>query len=385
MTALIVDDNAENVYLLDSILRANGYASIVAKNGAEALGQAHKQPPDLIITDILMPVMDGYTFCRECKRDERLKDIPLVFYTATYTDPKDEEFALSLGADKFILKPQEPEVFMEMIQEVVLNAKRLHNPNAHPPELPEVLVLEQYNQTLIRKLEDKMRQTEDNERRLKMYVVELEKNLQERKKAEAMVRKSLQEKEILLKEVHHRVKNNMQVVCSLLKLQLDANDDPSVKTALHESISRIRSMAIIHDNLYRSDDYAEVNFGAYVHAMVGSLREQPGLETAEWKIHVDDVHLGLDKSVPFGLLFNELTSHLLKHTAPRTCGSSIVVELKKIGGDIIHLRVADESSDGGPAGGGIGVALIELLVDQLGGNFKTESKRGWTFIVEFPG
>jgi len=111
MKLLIVDDKPENLYLVESILKANGHETISARNGAEALGFATKEKPDMIIADILMPVMDGYTLCRECKKDIRLQKIPFIFYTATYTDPKDEEFALSLGADRFVLKPQDPDVF----------------------------------------------------------------------------------------------------------------------------------------------------------------------------------------------------------------------------------------------------------------------------------
>lgn len=118
--ALIVDDIKENLYLLESLLKAYGYKTVAANNGAEALGLALKEPPDIIISDILMPVMDGYTLCREWRKDETLKDIPFIFYTATYTHPKDEEFALNLGADKFIIKPQEPDVFMSIVEKVLL-------------------------------------------------------------------------------------------------------------------------------------------------------------------------------------------------------------------------------------------------------------------------
>ena len=96
---LIVDDIEENRYMLESLIKGFGFKPISASNGAEALGLALSNPPDIIISDILMPVMDGYTLCREWKKDKVLKNIPFVFYTATYTHPKDEEFAMNLGAD----------------------------------------------------------------------------------------------------------------------------------------------------------------------------------------------------------------------------------------------------------------------------------------------
>ena len=116
---LIVDDNEQNLYMLQVLLEGHGYEVVSAGDGAEALEKARRDPPDVIITDILMPVMDGFTLCREWKRDDRLKEIPFVFYTATYTDPRDEEFALCLGAERFIVKPVEPDVLVGLLQEVI--------------------------------------------------------------------------------------------------------------------------------------------------------------------------------------------------------------------------------------------------------------------------
>jgi len=114
-TLLIVDDNQQNLYLLQVLLSANGFQVELASNGAEALELARCMPPDMIISDILMPVMDGFALCRAWKEDEGLKNIPFVFYTATYTDHRDEDFALSLGADRFIVKPSEPDMFMAIV------------------------------------------------------------------------------------------------------------------------------------------------------------------------------------------------------------------------------------------------------------------------------
>ncbi len=167
---LVVDDNPQNISLLRILLERHGYGVKSAANGAEALEKARSGRPDMIISDILMPVMDGFTLCREWKRDDRLKDVPFVFFTATYADPKDEKFAMGLGAERFIIKPQKEEKFLGMIEEVISmhEAGRLAAPRE--PERDEAVCLKEYNETLIRKLEDKMVQVEEAKRRLEQEV-----------------------------------------------------------------------------------------------------------------------------------------------------------------------------------------------------------------------
>lgn len=155
---LVVDDVESNLYLLERLLTGYGHEVSRAAHGAQALERARESPPDLVISDILMPVMDGFSLCREWRRDERLRDIPFVFYTATYTDPKDESFALELGADRFIVKPTDPTQFMEILREVLRQHRYGALAASPPPTQPEEVFLREYNEALVRKLEDKLEQ-----------------------------------------------------------------------------------------------------------------------------------------------------------------------------------------------------------------------------------
>jgi PAS domain S-box-containing protein len=164
---LIVDDNGANRYLLRSLLEEEGLEVVEAENGKEALEKALADPPDLIVSDILMPVMDGYALCRRCKSDERLKQVPFIFYTATYTEPKDEKFALSLGADRFVLKPQEPEIIVNILKEV-WEQRDATKPMATRPLGAEMEFFRQYNEVLFRKLEKKMLDLETANQELRL-------------------------------------------------------------------------------------------------------------------------------------------------------------------------------------------------------------------------
>jgi PAS domain S-box-containing protein len=157
---LIVDDKAENLLYLTALLSAHGHTVEEAHHGAEALGKARKAPPDLIISDLLMPIMDGYTLLRHWKVDERLRRIPFIVYTATYTAPEDERLAIDLGADRFIVKPCEPEDFIAHVNAVI--ARRLGASPKAPQHAvgDDGLLVEQYSAALVRKLEEKTLQLE---------------------------------------------------------------------------------------------------------------------------------------------------------------------------------------------------------------------------------
>ena len=157
---LVVDDKPGNLHLLRALLTGHGCAVDEARHGAEALVKARQTPPQLIISDLLMPVMDGYTLLRHWKADARLKDIPFIIYTATYTEPQDEKLALDLGADAFILKPAEPEPFMARLHEVLARQQAGQLSPTQPPVGEEKVLLKEYSEVLIRKLEEKALQLE---------------------------------------------------------------------------------------------------------------------------------------------------------------------------------------------------------------------------------
>ena len=160
---LIVDVKDENRYMLRALLIGNKFEVREAENGDEALKIARTSPPDLIISDILMPVMDGFSLCRQWKKEELLINIPFIFYTATFTEPKDVKFGLNLGADKYLIKPMDPDDLIQIIKEIFEKPKKGKQYKTKE-SIEERLFLKEYNGTLIQKLEDKLLQLEkDND------------------------------------------------------------------------------------------------------------------------------------------------------------------------------------------------------------------------------
>jgi putative nucleotidyltransferase with HDIG domain len=174
----------------------------------EALAVARVDPPDVIISDILMPVMDGFSLCQEWQRDAGLKDIPFVFYTATYTDPKDEEFGLSLGAARFIVKPVETEEFISIVKQVITQVQSgvLAVPEKAPHE--EDMYYRMYNEVLIRKLEAKMLELEKVNRAL-------EEDIAERQRAETEITRLLDESQRRLRQVEALHSIDLAITASL--------------------------------------------------------------------------------------------------------------------------------------------------------------------------
>lgn len=153
---LVVDDKEQDRYMLKILLEKCGYDIVAAGNGEQALATARQTPPDMIVSDILMPVMDGFTLCREWKKSTELRTIPFVFYTATYTEPRDEEFAINLGADRFIVKPVDPERLLNELNDALAQGVREKTPDTDYTEESTEDYFKMYSEVLVHKLEDKL-------------------------------------------------------------------------------------------------------------------------------------------------------------------------------------------------------------------------------------
>ncbi|NLA41995.1 MAG: PAS domain S-box protein [Smithella sp.] len=163
---LIVDDDGNNRRLLQALLQGRGFEVIPAENGEDGLAKSRLHHPDLIVSDILMPVMDGYAFCRQLKSDDAIRQIPFVFFTSSYNTPKDAEFALSLGAARFVFKPQEPEALIAILEDV-LKESRSASREARKPLGEEMEFFRQHNEVLFNKLEKKLLDLEQANERLR--------------------------------------------------------------------------------------------------------------------------------------------------------------------------------------------------------------------------
>jgi len=166
MKILVVEDDEDSRVLLESALEINGYEMESATDGKKALVLARQNPPDLIISDILMPEMDGYSLCRAIKSDEQLRSTPFVFYTATYTDPKDKQLAMDLGATKFFVKPMEINTLLIEIKKILQEYKEKNEKFRKDCIKMEIDIQKNYTDVLARKLDKKVRQLEEEKQRL---------------------------------------------------------------------------------------------------------------------------------------------------------------------------------------------------------------------------
>ncbi|MEG4499962.1 MULTISPECIES: PAS domain S-box protein [unclassified Microcoleus] len=219
---------------------------------------------------------------------------------------------------------------------------------------------------------------------------QLQAELSDRKQAEANLKNSLKEKEILLKEIHHRVKNNLCVVASLLELQSNTVADQQIAKMFEESQNRLYSMALIHEKLYRSTNLAQINFGEYLEDLVSNLFHSYNISDNRIQLQVlaEPIYLNIETASPCGLIANELVSNTLKHAFPDGTSGTVSVECYQTGDGEINLLVKDNGI-GFPENldfrktNSMGFQVVCTLTEQLEGSIELSRQAGTAFYLKF--
>jgi two-component sensor histidine kinase len=211
------------------------------------------------------------------------------------------------------------------------------------------------------------------------------------KEAEAQIQASLREKEVLLQEVHHRVKNNLQVISSLLDLQSQQIEEQATLEIFRESQNRVKSMALVHEKLYKSQDFARINFAEYTESLTSYLfKAYPfNRDKITLELNLDEVTLNIDTAIPCGLIVNELVSNSLKHAFPNNQSGTIRISMFADETQHFNLIVEDNGVGFPPdwnlkQSQSLGVQLVHVLTKQIKGKLELDNRLGSRFCVCFP-
>jgi len=348
---LLVDDQPSQLASHEAILRDLGERLVTARSGREALRKLMDEDFAVILLDVNMPDMDGFETASLIHQHPRFERTSIVFVTAAQATTLDRLKGYRLGAVDYVEVPVVPEILRSKVAVFVdLNRKRRD----------------------LQRLNDA-----------------LQAEIAQRRSAEEAVRHS-REKEVLLQEIHHRVKNNLQIITSLLRMQSRAVQDPAFSDALRECQNRVAAMALIHDKLYRARDLARVSFPEYVRDLTNNILTSYALPARSVlvKLDVDDLSLSLDSAVPCGLILNELMSNCLKHAFPLGHSGTVYVSFHAEGADELCLAVQDDGV-GMPAEvdlertSSLGWRLIRALAQQLGGVVQCQTAGGTLVEIRF--
>jgi two-component sensor histidine kinase len=348
---LVVDDQPGQLLSHEAILRELGERLVTARSGREALQRLMDEDFAVILLDVNMPDMDGFETASLIHQHPRFEKTPIVFVTGAQPTTLDRLKGYRVGAVDYVEVPVVPEILRSKVAVFVdLNRKRRD----------------------LQRLNDA-----------------LQAEIAQRRNAEEAVRHS-REKEVLLQEIHHRVKNNLQIITSLLRMQSRAVQDPACSEALRECQNRVASMALIHDKLYRARDLARVSFGEYVRDLTNNILTSYALPARSVRVRfdIDDLSLSLDYAVPCGLILNELMSNCLKHAFPVGHSGTVYIGFHAEGEEELCLVVRDDGV-GVPADvdlgrtSSLGWRLIRALVEQLGGVVQCQTAGGTSVEIRF--
>ncbi len=408
---LIVDDNPTNLAVIVDYLEDSGLTILVSQDGESSLKRAKYAKPGLILLDVLMPGLDGYETCRRLKDAPETRDIPVIFMTAL-SSTEDKVKGFEVGAVDYVTKPFQPEEVLARIKlhlQLRFMTQTLSQKNQTLEwEIQQRKTAETRLKTINYQLQQEIEERLTAQESLKKLNEELENIVEkrtielininrqlkqeniERQQVETQVRKALKEKEILLKEIHHRVKNNLLVVSSLLAFQTEFIKDEAIIKMFDNSQNRIHSMALIHEQLYRSHNLKNIDFSQYIKSLIDQLSATYNISQAplEFSIFTQPVLVNIETAHPCGLIVNELIANALEHGFPNNRKGKIFVSLQKQKDCSIVLKIKDNGV-GFPANldfhhtESLGLQLVSTLIEQLEGEITLDRTEGTCFTISF--
>ncbi len=432
-TILNVDDDETSRYMTAATLRHSGFDVWEAGSGQIDIELAHNQP-DLILLDVNLPDINGFEVCRRLKNDPQTSSIPILYLSATSIDTNLAVQGLEGGADGYLTHPIETTVLVATIN-ALLRAKRAeiqwqttfdsirdgicllsldkkilkyNNAFQEMLDFKNDLRNSDVNSFLKSRSEDFTPDQSDQEFQIggswfgmslhdvksdvgqaNGFVLTLA-DITGRKQGEDTLRASLVEKEMLLQEIHHRVKNNLQVIVSLLGLQSQQVSDSQALSVLEESRDRIKAMALIHENLYKERDASGVNLSSYLKTLSNQIVSGYSLsKNIELIYNSDQVAVDLNTAMPLGLILNELLTNSLKYAYDDVSRGILEVSLHKRDNSI-ELLVRDNgrglSSEATLTNSKkLGWKLINLLIRQIDAQLEILWDRpGTNMRITFP-
>ncbi len=400
MKIFVVDDREEERYLLEFLLKGNGYEVVTAINGKDALEKLRAGGCDLIISDILMPVMDGFRFCREVRKDETLKDILFIFYTATYKDEKDKQLSLEVGADRFIPKPIESDEFIKIIQDVMIEVENRKIERKRPTLEEKKEIFKLYNEGLVRKLEKK--------------VLDLEEETAIRKQAEEEILRKNEELESFVYTVSHDLKSPIVSLYGFTEELFEENKDKFSENSKHMAERIVANLDKTKELINDILDLSRVGLivGPPVEIKLKELFEQLAMEfdqrlrDADIKLKVlqkDDCVICADRDQIYRVMDNLLSIAIkfmgdtddrkIELICRKNDKSHVQICVKDNGIGIDHkyhekifelFQRLDANKN--VAGTGVGLALVKRAVETSGGRIWVESEigNGAEFWIELP-
>jgi two-component sensor histidine kinase len=342
---LLVDDDLRNLDVLDSVLARPDYRLVRARTANEALLALVNDEFAAIVLDIHMPDLDGFKLAELIKQRKRTQHIPIIFLTAYYQEDKDVLQGYGAGAVDYLSKPVNPLILKSKVAVFVELFRKTH-------------ALTKLNQAMETEIEQRVEQ----------------------------IRASLREKETLLKEIHHRVKNNLQVISSLLSLQSDRLADTTVRQLFLDARDRVRSMALVHEKLYNSENLAQVELGEYTRSLMNDLLQGHAALASKVRLQIaqDAVFVPVDVAIPCGLILNELATNALKHAFRERAEGEIAIETRRLADGRIRIVFSDDGGGLPPeidwrSADTLGLRLIRMLTEQLGGTSELDNGQGTRF------